>query len=109
MFTGIIETLGKVEKIEIDGTNINFHILSLFKNQLIIGQSIAHNGVCLTITKFEDYSYVVTAVQETLFKTNLGDLIIGSEVNLERCMEANGRFDGHIVQGHVDCIAIGLK
>jgi len=106
MFTGIIETLGKVEKIEIDGTNINFHILSLFKNQLIIGQSVAHNGVCLTITKFEDYSYVVTAVQETLFKTNLGDLIIGSEVNLERCMEANGRFDGHIVQGHVDCIAV---
>lgn len=102
MFTGIIEALGKVEKIENEGSNIHFTIKSDLTNELKIDQSLAHNGVCLTVVKINDDVYTVTAIKETLAKSNLGDLKVGSKVNLERAMAASSRFDGHIVQGHVD-------
>lgn len=102
MFTGIIEKTGLVTAIDQEGTNLTFHIESSLAPELKIDQSVSHNGVCLTVTGVADGSYTVTAVDETLKKTNLGQLAIGSRVNLERCMPANGRFDGHIVQGHVD-------
>src|SRR6187551_2787814 len=102
MFTGIIEALGKIEKIEKIGTNKNFRISSAISNELKIDQSISHNGVCLTVTAVEGSQHSVTAIDETLQKSNLNSLKEGDSVNLERCMVANGRFDGHIVQGHVD-------
>ncbi|GAB3570364.1 riboflavin synthase [Spirosoma luteolum] len=102
MFTGIVETTGTVAAIEAEGTNLTFRIESTMSPELTIDQSVSHNGVCLTVTSVADGSYTVTAVDETLKKTNLGLLAPGSVVNLERCMPANGRFDGHIVQGHVD-------
>lgn len=102
MFTGIIETLSKVEAIEKENTNVHFTFSCVLTNELKIDQSLAHNGVCLTILKINGDHYTVTAINETLQKTNLGNLKIGDYVNLERCMPANGRFDGHIVQGHVD-------
>lgn len=102
MFTGIIERTGLVTGIEAEGTNLTFTIESSLASELKIDQSVSHNGVCLTVTSIADDSYTVTAVDETLKKTNLGQLAIGDRVNLERCMPANGRFDGHIVQGHVD-------
>ena len=106
MFTGIIESLGKVEKIEKNGSNKNFLFSSSISAELKIDQSLSHNGVCLTVTKIEGLRYWVTAIDETLQKSNLGSLTIGDTVNLERCMIANGRFDGHIVQGHVDQVGI---
>lgn len=106
MFTGIIETLARLEKIEKEYSNIHFTFSSPITNELKIDQSVAHNGVCLTVVKIEGMNYTVTAIDETLQKTNLGELRTGSLVNLERCMPANGRFDGHIVQGHVDTTAI---
>ncbi|MGZ3900223.1 MAG: riboflavin synthase [Bacteroidia bacterium] len=105
MFTGIIETLAKVEKIEKDGTNVHFTFSSSITGELKIDQSVAHNGVCLTVTYVNGNQYKVTAILETLQRTNMGALKIGDVVNLERCMPANGRFDGHIVQGHVDTVA----
>lgn len=102
MFTGIIETVAVVNKVEVEGTNIHFTVQSELAGTLSIDQSVAHNGVCLTVIGQTDNSYRVTAVAETLEKSNLKDLRPGSMVNLERCMPANGRFDGHIVQGHVD-------
>lgn len=102
MFTGIVETTGLVAGIEPEGTNLTFHIESSLTPELTIDQSVSHNGVCLTVTSLTDSGYTVTAVDETLKKTNLGRVRIGDRVNLERCMPANGRFDGHIVQGHVD-------
>ncbi|GHB58701.1 riboflavin synthase [Persicitalea jodogahamensis] len=102
MFTGIIESLGQVTDIRQEGSNLTFHLNSPLAGELKVDQSLSHNGVCLTVTAVMGDSYSVTAVQETLSKTNLGQLKIGSRVNLERCMVANGRFDGHIVQGHVD-------
>jgi riboflavin synthase len=103
MFTGIIETLGKLKKLEKDGSNIHFTFESPITDELKVDQSLAHNGVCLTVVELVDSNqYVVTAIDETLSRTNLGELKIGDEVNLERCMATNGRFDGHIVQGHVD-------
>ncbi|MDG2463981.1 MAG: riboflavin synthase [Crocinitomicaceae bacterium] len=110
MFTGIIETLGTVEKIVQDKENVHFTISSEITNELKIDQSVAHNGCCLTVVEITDKSYVVTAIHETMEKTNLGKWKVGTKVNLERCMIMNGRLDGHIVQGHVDttaeCIAI---
>ncbi len=106
MFTGIIEALGKVEKLEIEQDNLNIYCYSPFTHELRIDQSLAHNGVCLTVVGIAGNVYKVTAIKETLDKTNLSQLIIGDEVNLERCMPANGRFDGHMVQGHVDQTAI---
>ena len=102
MFTGIIETLAKVEHIEREQSNVHFTFSSSITPQLKVDQSVAHNGVCLTVVKINNEHYTVTAIDETLQKTNLGHLQIGNLVNLERCMAANGRFDGHIVQGHVD-------
>ncbi len=111
MFTGIIEALGEVlEIIPDEGTNLTFRLRAALASELKIDQSLSHNGVCLTVTDVSGDTYTVTAVDETLKKTNLGSLAVGSWVNLERCLAANGRFDGHIVQGHVDqtgrCTAI---
>lgn len=102
MFTGIVEGVGKVVKIEKEQSNVHYWIESDFTSELKIDQSVAHNGVCLTVVDFRENQYKVTAINETLIKTNLGDLNEGDLVNLERCMQFNGRIDGHIVQGHVD-------
>ncbi|WP_431124796.1 riboflavin synthase [Flagellimonas flava] len=102
MFTGIIETLGRVEKLENEGDNLNITISSKITPELKIDQSVAHNGVCLTVVKKEGNAYTVTAIEETLNKTNLGELKVGDWVNLERAMVLGARLDGHIVQGHVD-------
>lgn len=106
MFTGIIETLAKLEKLEQEGSNVHFTFSSAITGELKIDQSVAHNGVCLTVVNISGSNYKVTAIDETLKRTNLGDLKVGNFVNLERCMPANGRFDGHIVQGHVDTTAV---
>ena len=105
MFTGIVEATGRVEKMEKSGSNIHFTISCPFTQELKIDQSVAHNGCCLTVERVENGLYVVTAIEETLQKTNLGAWEVGTEVNLERCMVMNGRLDGHIVQGHVDTTA----
>ncbi|WP_421762945.1 riboflavin synthase [Ekhidna sp.] len=105
MFTGIVETVGKVEEIYPVGTNVDFVISSLISDELKIDQSVSHNGVCLTVTKVADGKHWVTAIDETMNKSNLSQWQVGSKVNLERCMKADGRFDGHIVQGHVDSTA----
>ena len=109
MFTGIIETMSRVEKITRDRTNVHFEFSSHIASELKVDQSLAHNGVCLTVIKVEGNRYTVTAIEETLKRSNLGELKIGDEVNIERCMPANGRFDGHIVQGHVDATAVCKK
>ncbi len=113
MFTGIIETTGTLENSFTEGSNIHFTFRSPISHELRIDQSVAHNGVCLTVVALGNGTHTVTAIEETLQKTNLGALKIGSTLNLERCMPANGRFDGHIVQGHVDttatCVAIEDK
>ncbi|MGO1244303.1 MAG: riboflavin synthase [Sphingobacterium sp.] len=110
MFTGIIETLGKVTRIETEQQNINFYVESSISDQLKIDQSVSHNGVCLTVVAIQAQTHKVTAIQETLAKSNLGLLKVGDLINLERCTVAGGRLDGHIVQGHVDqtatCVAI---
>ncbi|WP_298413115.1 riboflavin synthase [Hydrotalea sp.] len=106
MFTGIIECIGIVEKIEKNGTNTGFWISSPISTALKADQSVAHNGVCLTVEAVQDNWHLVTAIAETLQKTNLGQLTPGNKINLERCMVMNGRLDGHLVQGHVDCTAI---
>ena len=102
MFTGIIEATATVENIETQGTSVHFTMSCPFTDELKIDQSLSHNGCCLTIEKIENQRYGVTAIQETLEKTNLGSWKIGTKVNLERCVLMNGRLDGHIVQGHVD-------
>jgi len=106
MFTGIIEQLGVVKRIEHEGENVHFTMNAPFTNELKIDQSVAHNGCCLTVVKIDGDDYVVTAIQETMQKTNLGEWSVGTKVNLERCMVMNGRLDGHIVQGHVDTTAV---
>ncbi|MBC7382897.1 MAG: riboflavin synthase [Bacteroidia bacterium] len=106
MFTGIIETTGIVTGIEKEESNVHFSLTSIFTHELKIDQSVAHNGVCLTVVAINGNAFKVTAVAETLSKTNLNQLKVGSAVNLERCMLANGRFDGHIVQGHIDDTAM---
>lgn len=105
MFTGIVEATGKVVGKKEDTGNIHFSISAPFISELKIDQSISHNGVCLTITEIHDTHYTVTAISETLRKTNLGVLQSGDLVNLERCMKIGDRLDGHIVQGHVDTTA----
>ena len=102
MFTGIIETLGKVEKLEKEGGNLHITVSSTITSELKIDQSVSHNGVCLTVVSIDADQYTVTAIEETLSKTNLGDLKVGELVNLERAMLLGARLDGHIVQGHVD-------
>lgn len=106
MFTGIIEATGKVETAEKDQDNLRLTLSCPFANELRVDQSLSHNGVCLTVTNVNESLYQVIAVSETLNRSNIGLLSTGSIVNLERCMPANGRFDGHIVQGHVDCTGI---
>ena len=106
MFTGIIETLGRVVKIENDKGNTHFTIQSDITNELKVDQSVAHNGVCLTVVEIKDDTYIVTAIKETLDKTNLGTLSENDLVNIERAMKLGDRLDGHIVQGHVDQTAI---
>jgi riboflavin synthase len=106
MFTGIIEQLGDITAIQKEGENIHFTVKSHFTNELKVDQSVAHNGTCLTVVSINDDEYTVTAILETLEKTNLGEWKVGTKVNLERCMQMNGRLDGHIVQGHVDTTAI---
>ena len=106
MFTGIIEELGTVKNIERAGGNLHLSVEAAMCPELKIDQSVAHNGVCLTVVSINGNEYTVTAIQETLDKTNIGDLSIGDVVNLERCMKMGGRLDGHIVQGHVDKTAI---
>lgn len=106
MFTGIIESIGEVLQIENEQTNRTFRLSSPFADELKVDQSVSHNGVCLTVTKIDGNQYWVTAIEETLDKTNLGLWKTGEKINLERCMPANGRFDGHIVQGHVDQTAV---
>ena len=102
MFTGIVEATATVENIETQGTSVHFTMSCPFTDELKIDQSLSHNGCCLTIEKIKNQRYGVTAIQETLEKTNLGSWKIGTKVNLERCVLMNGRLDGHIVQGHVD-------
>ena len=109
MFTGIIETLGRVVKIKKDKGNTHFTIQTDITNELKVDQSVAHNGVCLTVVEISDNTYVVTAIQETLDKTNLGNLTENDLVNIERAMKLGDRLDGHIVQGHVDQTAICTK
>jgi len=102
MFTGIIETLGEITKLEKEGSNLHITVNSSITEELKIDQSVAHNGVCLTVVSLDENSYTVTAIQETLEKTNLSNLKEGEKVNLERAMILGSRLDGHIVQGHVD-------
>ncbi len=109
MFTGIIETQAEIKKIIHDGKNIHFCLRADISHELKVDQSVAHNGVCLTVTDVEENLYWVTAIDETLNRTNLGDLKLGSFVNLERAMQYNGRLDGHIVQGHIDTKGICTK
>ena len=106
MFTGIIETLGTVTNLQHEGGNLHITVVSSIAHELKIDQSVAHNGVCLTVIALGDGQHTVTAITETLNKTNLGALQVGHLVNLERCMQMNARLDGHIVQGHVDQTAI---
>ncbi len=109
MFTGIIETTGRIKKIEREGGNYHFYIQSAISRELKVDQSLAHDGVCLTVVALDEDAHVVTAVEETLQRSNMGDLRKGSLVNLERAMMMNGRLDGHIVQGHVDTTGVCSK
>jgi riboflavin synthase len=111
MFTGIIETLGKVTDLRHDQGNLHITVESAIAAELKIDQSVAHNGVCLTVIALADGKHTVTAIEETLNKSSLGHLKTGDVVNLERCMQMNARLDGHIVQGHVDqtAVCIGFK
>ena len=106
MFTGIVEGLGEIQSIETEGSNIHFTLKCSFANELKIDQSISHDGVCLTVVKCDSSSYTVTAIQETLERTNLGAWVVGQKVNLERSLRLGDRLDGHMVQGHVDTTGI---
>lgn len=106
MFSGIIEMLGEVVDLKTEQSNLHITVKSDFTNELKIDQSVAHNGVCLTVVNIKNENYTVTAIDETLMKTNLGKLNVGDKVNLERCLRVGDRLDGHIVQGHVDQTAV---
>lgn len=110
MFTGIVESLGTIKKVTKDGDNLHIEVESNFTNELKIDQSVAHNGICLTVVDINKNKYTVTAIKETILKTNISTWQVGNLVNLERAMKLGDRLDGHIVQGHVDqtaqCIAI---
>lgn len=105
MFSGIVESMAQVVAIEHEGSNVHFTLECDFTNELKIDQSVAHNGVCLTVVRIDGSKYVVTAMDETLKRSNLGKFQVGDKVNVERSMPMNGRLDGHIVQGHVDTTA----
>ena len=102
MFTGIIEQIAEVVKVESEGSNVHISLKSTITSELKIDQSVAHNGVCLTVVKINGDEYIVTAIKETLDKSNIGLLVVGSKVNIERCLKVGDRLDGHMVQGHVD-------
>ena len=102
MFTGIIETLGEVQDVRQDGTNVHLDVRSSFTHELRVDQSVAHDGVCLTVVALNDDVYTVTAIDETLRVTSLGEVRAGHQFNLERCAKVGDRLDGHVVQGHVD-------
>jgi len=102
MFTGIIEQIAEVVKVESEGSNVHISLKSTITSELKIDQSVAHNGVCLTVVKINGDEYIVTAIKETIDKSNIGLLVVGSKVNIERCLKLGGRLDGHMVQGHVD-------
>lgn len=102
MFTGIIEQIAEVVKVESEGSNVHISLKSTITSELKIDQSVAHNGVCLTVVKIYGDEYTVTAIKETLDKSNIGLLVVGSKVNIERCLKVGDRLDGHMVQGHVD-------
>ena len=109
MFTGIIETIGQIRAIEREGSNVHFTVASSFSDQLKIDQSVSHNGVCLTAVALSPGVHRVTAIQETLDRSNLGTLSVGDRLNLERAAPANIRLDGHIVQGHVDATGVCVE
>jgi riboflavin synthase len=109
MFTGIIETTGIVKEVSTNGSNKTFWIVCPLSSELKADQSISHNGVCLTVEEISNEGHRVTAIEETLQKTSLGDWKPGSIVNIERCLPVNGRLDGHFVQGHVDTTAVCIK
>ena len=102
MFTGIVESVGNIKAIEIEGDNHHFTISSKISKELKIDQSVSHNGVCLTVISQNNSEHVVTAIHETIQKTNMGNLEVGQLLNLERCLKIGDRLDGHMVQGHVD-------
>ncbi len=102
MFTGIVESVGQVMSVERQKSNLTLWVKADFVSELKVDQSVSHNGVCLTVTAFKDDLYSVTLIDETIQKTNFSKIAVGDRINLERCMKADGRFDGHIVQGHVD-------
>ncbi len=105
MFTGIVKAIGEVSAIEREGSNIHFTVSSPISRETAVDQSVAHDGVCLTVTRHSDATHTVTAIQETLDRSTLGDWRVGTRVNLELAMQAGARLDGHMVQGHVDCTA----
>ena len=109
MFTGIIEQIAEVVKVESEGSNVHISLKSTITSELKIDQSVAHNGVCLTVVKIYGDEYTVTAIKETLDKSNIGLLVVGSKVNIERCLKVGDRLDGHMVQGHVDQTAKCVK
>ena len=109
MFTGIIESLSKIVKIEKSGTNLNISFKSDLTSQFSIDQSLSHNGVCLTIVKIKDKIYTVNAIKETILKSNIGSWVVGDEVNIERAMKIGDRLDGHMVQGHVDQVGVCIE
>lgn len=109
MFTGIIETVGKIISIESSGSNLTFWVESSISSGLTVDQSLSHSGVCLTVEDIKENAHKVTAVEETLKKSNLGISKAGGLLNLERCMRIDGRLDGHIVQGHVDTVGICIE
>jgi riboflavin synthase len=102
MFTGIIEQIAEVVKVESEGSTLHISLKSTITSELKIDQSVAHNGVCLTVVNINGDEYIVTAIKETLDKSNIGLLVVGSKVNIERCLKVGDRLDGHMVQGHVD-------
>tara|TARA_B100000989_G_scaffold177421_1_gene133218 strand:- start:46 stop:636 length:591 start_codon:yes stop_codon:yes gene_type:complete len=106
MFTGIIESLAKIVKIEKSGTNLNISFKSNLTSQFGVDQSLSHNGICLTIVKIKDKIYTVNAIKETILKSNIGSWAVGDEVNIERAMKIGERLDGHMVQGHVDQVGV---
>jgi riboflavin synthase len=109
MFTGIIESIGIVSEIKKEGSNLHITISSALTSELKIDQSVAHNGVCLTVVEIKDNTYTVTAIKETLEKTNVGNWKVDDKINLERAMLLGSRLDGHIVQGHVDQVGYCTK
>lgn len=109
MFTGIVESLAKIVKIEKSGTNLNISFKSNLTSQFSVDQSLSHNGICLTVVKIKDKIYTVNAINETILKSNIGSWAVGDEINIERAMKIGDRLDGHMVQGHVDQVGVCVE